>query len=141
MLPPASIALTSLAVHLLMDMPLHLCWNSRCKPLHVIHTCNTGVNDTHQVAVKLFSFKWDASCTCAHAAHRKRERGGKTESPYSESIKMNTHQRTEVHAYLARELPQPNFVKMSHSKNKQMGGDSRVAQQQSCHQNFGSANG
>jgi len=73
-LPPASIALTSLAVHLLMDMPLHLCWNSRCKPLHVIHTCNTGVNDTHQVAVKLFSFKWDASCTCAHAAHIEREK-------------------------------------------------------------------
>lgn len=37
--PPASMALTSSAVHLLIDIPLHLCWNSRCRPLHVMHTC------------------------------------------------------------------------------------------------------
>ena len=44
-LPPASTALTSSAVHLLIEMPLHLCWNSRCSPLHPMHTCRALVSE------------------------------------------------------------------------------------------------
>jgi hypothetical protein len=36
--PPISMALTSSGVHLLIEIPLHLCWNSRCRPLHVMQT-------------------------------------------------------------------------------------------------------
>ena len=49
--PPPSMVLTSSAVHLLMEIPLHLCWNSRCRPLHVMHTCESSCQSAAMRAI------------------------------------------------------------------------------------------
>lgn len=74
-LPPASTALTSSAVHLLIEMPLHLCWNSRCSPLHPMHTYRALVSEATVRAMRLCPTHRRGLCTRRRGGARGAGRG------------------------------------------------------------------